>query len=269
MKISVLMENTSFAPPFIAEHGLSLFIETKRHKILFDTGQTGAFADNAEQLGIDLNDVDLAVISHGHNDHGGGLARFLEYNHHAPVYIRENAFDRYYHEPNLYRGLDHSLCHNNQLVFTGDSLKINDELELLSCNGMKAVYPTYNFGLCRLEKDTLVPDDFSHEQSLLIREGEHTVLLSGCSHKGVCNMTQWLHPDILIGGFHFKGIPLDAQGCRALDQAAAVLSAMPTVYYTGHCTGTEQYTYLKRKMGNQLHSFSSGQTFEIASDFSV
>ena len=52
---------------------------------MFDTGQSELFSKNAEALGIDLGGVDIAVLSHGHYDHGGGLAKFLELNKTAPV----------------------------------------------------------------------------------------------------------------------------------------------------------------------------------------
>ena len=85
MKITVLMENTAYAPEFIAEHGLSLFIETGKHKILFDTGASGAFVENAQKLGVNLDEVEFCVLSHGHYDHGGGLLRFFEVNGSHPA----------------------------------------------------------------------------------------------------------------------------------------------------------------------------------------
>ena len=79
MVIKVLSENTAAAPEFKAEHGLSLFIETGDHKILFDTGAGGVFLENAKKLGVDIAQADFAVISHGHYDHGGGVRQFLRF----------------------------------------------------------------------------------------------------------------------------------------------------------------------------------------------
>jgi 7,8-dihydropterin-6-yl-methyl-4-(beta-D-ribofuranosyl)aminobenzene 5'-phosphate synthase len=99
------MENTSCREDLACEHGLRLYIETENHKILFDAGQSAAFAENAEKLGVDLRKVDLAVLSHGHYDHGGGLERFLEINQKAPVYVSSYAFEPHY-SANGYIGLD-------------------------------------------------------------------------------------------------------------------------------------------------------------------
>jgi len=54
MKITCLAENTAANEKLGAEHGLSLYIETARHKILFDMGQTDLFRENAKMLGVDL-----------------------------------------------------------------------------------------------------------------------------------------------------------------------------------------------------------------------
>lgn len=74
MKIVTLLENTACRPGLRAARGLSLYVETRRHRILFDMGPDPQFLDNARELGIDLSTVDVAVLSHGHSDHGGGLA---------------------------------------------------------------------------------------------------------------------------------------------------------------------------------------------------
>ena len=92
MRITVLVENTGHEE-FAIEHGLSLHVRMDNgHQILFDMGQSDAFVRNAARLDIDLQEVDYAVLSHGHYDHGGGLPHFLSLNAHAPVYVHEASF---------------------------------------------------------------------------------------------------------------------------------------------------------------------------------
>ena len=100
MRIYTLMEDTACAPDFVCEHGLSFYIEANGQKLLFDMGQTDLFLKNAAALGADLSAVDTAFVSHGHYDHGGGLAAFLKVNDHAPVYVHEKAFEPHFsHKP--------------------------------------------------------------------------------------------------------------------------------------------------------------------------
>ena len=77
MLIKTLVENTAISKDFGSEHGLSLYIETKKHKILFDVGASELFLKNAKKLDVSIADVDFLVISHGHYDHGGGLKSFI------------------------------------------------------------------------------------------------------------------------------------------------------------------------------------------------
>ena len=259
MKVWTLMENTARDGRFAAEHGLSLYIETQGRKILFDAGQSGAFADNAEKLGVDLGAVDIAVLSHGHYDHGGGLARFLELNGHAPIYLRREAFEPHYNAAGKYIGLDPALMQCPRLVFTEDTHVIAEGITLHSCNGR---FCGDSYGLAVLENGVCRAEDFRHEQYLLIEEGDRRVLFSGCSHKGIVNLVREFHPDVLVGGFHFK--PLDPEGDReTLTAAAWFLAAQPTVYYTGHCTGEAQFGLLKAYMGESLHALSAGAVFEV------
>ena len=47
MKIHCLIENSFSHPNLVSEHGLSLLIEACGKRILFDTGASPAFAENA------------------------------------------------------------------------------------------------------------------------------------------------------------------------------------------------------------------------------
>ena len=190
MKITTLIENTAISPNLTAEHGLSLFVETENVRFLFDAGQTGAFADNARKLGVDLKTADFAVLSHGHYDHGGGMARFLELNRRAKVYANENAFGAYHNGVQKYIGLDPRLRESPRLVLTGDEYTIAPGLTLHTCNDRPLAFPIESAGLTEQVGDFLLPEEFRHEQSVLIEENGTRILLSGCAHKGVLNLLE-------------------------------------------------------------------------------
>src|SRR5699024_564782 len=108
MRIITLIENTPGAPGCVHEHGLSLYVETARHTLLMDTGATGALADNAAALGLDLSRVDTVVLSHGHYDHAGGLWRLVELAPHAQIYMQRGAGRDFYHG-DRYIGIDKAI----------------------------------------------------------------------------------------------------------------------------------------------------------------
>lgn len=259
MNVTVLIENTTPRADLAAEHGLSLLIETSGRTILFDTGQTGAFADNAEKLGVDLGKVDFCVLSHGHYDHGGGLKRFLEINDHAPVYLRQESLEPHF-SSGRFIGLDDALAENPRLISVPDMLALAEGVTLHACNDLERPFPFDVFGQTVCRKNAFFPDDYRHEQYLLVEEGGKTVCFSGCSHKGVLNILHWLHPDVFFGGFHF--IKLDPSG-RELAQARQHLASCPTRYYTGHCTGQEQYRVLKQALGDRLDYLTTGAVVTI------
>ncbi len=263
MRITVLTENTTCREDLICEHGLSLYIETGDKRILFDAGQSGAFAANAQKLDIDLGKVDFAVLSHGHYDHGGGLLRFLQINETAPVYLSSNAHRPCYHGPEKYIGLDPALLDSGRLSFVEEDLAIAPGITLHSGKDRVPSYPADSFGLQVLEDGKLIPDDFRHEQYLLIREQGKLICISGCSHKGIVNIARWFRPDVLVGGFHFMKLDPAGDGAQALEDAAEALLALPTRYYTGHCTGQAQYAYLKTIMGQRLHDLTTGAVIEL------
>ncbi len=262
MKIWTLMENTACRDDLVCEHGLSLYIEANGQRILFDAGQTGAFADNAEKMGVDLAQVDLCVLSHGHYDHGGGIRRFLEANDHAKVYVSRHAFGEYHNGEGKFIGLDWELLSEERIVFVGDNLTLSDTLSLHGCSNFPLPYFNDAYGMQVMRKGKLEPDDFRHEIYLLIREGERRILVSGCSHRGVMNLKTWFAPDVFIGGFHLMKLAPEKEATR-LKFTAMELLKKDTVYYTGHCTGERQFAALKTHMGERLQALSSGSVHEV------
>ena len=258
MKITTLMENTTRSPALTAEHGLSLLVEAAGRTFLFDAGQSGAFADNARALGIDLGAAEFAVLSHGHYDHGGGLVRFLSENSHAPIYLSRHAFGPHYNAKGKYIGLDPALADCPRLIRTGDEYAISPGLTLFSCNDLpRRADPR---GLTRMEGGVFLPEDFRHEQYLLIEEDSRRILLSGCSHKGILELMERFRPDVLLGGFHFKDIPPESPELIRLGEA---LARFGCTYYTGHCTGEAQFAVLKTILGERLHPNRTGSVIEI------
>lgn len=275
MIITVLSENTSLSPELKSEHGMSIHIKTERENILFDTGASSIFIENAQRLGIDIASIDKVIISHGHYDHGGGLTAFLKVNKKARVYFNKYAFGNYYsvkgnHEK--YIGLDKKLLSQERFVFINSDMNINNELEIFSGVKNKILSPSCNSSLYMKEEgdERLKEDDFRHEQNLVIREGENILLLSGCAHNGIVNILERYvekHrslPTHVIGGFHLYSHSLGkSEKPATVFEIGRYLLDSSAEYYTGHCTGNEAYNILKRTMGQMIHKISAGSIIEI------
>lgn len=254
MKIHVLAENTAVSPEFGKEHGLSLFLETKAGNILFDFGQSNLFDENSIKMGLDVESVRFAVLSHGHYDHGGGLPLFLEKNQSAFVYVSPFAFQPHYKGREKFIGLppvkSRRLIPVDKPTVLAEGISLDPWVE--GCR------PEGNGEMFTVEDGRWKPDDFRHEQYLLIKEKGKTILFSGCSHKGILSIVENFCPDVLVGGFHFKGL-----SPGGMEPYAQALLQYPTMYYTCHCTGISQYNRLKEIMGNRLEYISGGQSLGI------
>ncbi len=275
MKIVTLVENMEGALGCGTEHGLSFYIETEGHKLLFDAGAGELVIKNAAVLGVDLTAVDTAVLSHGHSDHGGGLPYFLAKNQKAKVYLTASMFQGHYSmrtDGAHYIGLPKELEeYKDRLVCAGERLDIDAELSVFS--GISDVYPTppTNGHLMMDGEDGLVRDDFSHEQCLVITQGEKRFLLSGCAHHGVRNVMRRFEelyggmPDAVLGGFHLMrhGVPYGEEDRIYAEQTAAALRELPVKFYTCHCTGEEPFAWMKAVMGDKLQYLHCGDSIEL------
>ena len=282
MRITALIENDVLEgrDDLSPEFGLSIHVRIGDRQILFDTGASGAFADNAEVLGIDLAEVDVAVLSHHHFDHGGGLDRFLEANKRAPVYLRqaENA-DRYFKALAVIKrpiGLDLGLLDRrpDRFEFVSEECEIAPGVFLITEIGSTYARPKGNHHLFVDRGESLVPDPFDHELVMVVREDDGMVVFSGCSHNGILNMIEAARdrfPDVpikaVIGGFHLIGIPffntMAASRGEVEDMGREILTFSPGKVYSAHCTGAKGFQVLQGVMGDTLETFHTGTTFEV------
>lgn len=260
MRITSLVENISNTD-LKAKHGLSLYIETKQHKILFDLGPDHTLFDNAKKRNIDLSKIDTVIISHGHMDHGGALAQFLKVNSTAKIYIQKSAFYPHSNKVLFFKvpvGLEAGLQTKEQVILLDGDCVIDDELSLFTVSKTDRCHSQMNDVL--YERD--YKDTFSHEQNLIIAENK-TALIMGCGHAGVVNImdkASSYQPDLCVGGFHlFNPVSKKTVPAMLLDDIAAELQKYQnTEFYTCHCTGKKAFHYLSRKMKN-LHYISCGE----------
>ncbi len=268
MIIKVLVENTAISTEYRKVHGLCLYIETTQHKILFDLSPDKLFLENAEKVGVKVDEIDTVVISHGHYDHGGALGLFLQHNHRAKIYIHKKAFDGHFTKVlGLYIGigLEPSLAAHEQIVLTEGNLELDEELLIISDVKERELFPQSNRSLYTVENGKKLRDDFSHEQSLLIREGKHRVLLAGCAHCGIVNIVNKAGRDQgepathVIGGFHI----MKDKSPELVRDIARRLKGYDIQYYTCHCTGRKNYALLQEEMREQIEYVPVGTVLQI------
>ncbi|MGL6105578.1 MBL fold metallo-hydrolase [Romboutsia sp.] len=245
MKITVLVENKSNSE-LKAKHGLSLYIQTSKHKILFDLGQDKTLFENAKLHKIDLSEIDTVIISHGHMDHGGALEKFLKINNKAKIYVQKKAFEKHYSKVMFFKvnvGLNPKLMDNSQIILIDGDYKIDDELTLFTVDKTSKCYSTVNDALYT----KYGKDDFSHEHNLIIFD-KTTTLVMGCGHSGVVNIlekSKIYEPKICLGGYHlYDPITKKTVHKEVVEEIGKEISKYDITYYTYHCTGEKALEYL-------------------------
>lgn len=273
MKVIALVENTSISKDYKSKHGLCLYIETKKHKLLFDLGPNSLFLENAVKLGVDITDIDSVIISHGHNDHGGALKYFLENNAKANIYISRYAFEEYYANflgMKWNVGLDRKLKDHPRIILIEDEYVIDEELQIFSNIKEHLYLPTANNSLFVKQNGTYEHDTFKHEQYLIITESNYKTLFSGCAHNGIVNILNRAE-DIAkqemkycISGFHlYDPLKKRTENINLIKDIANTFLCRNTTFYTCHCTGEEAYGILKGIADEKINYISTGQIIQL------
>ena len=194
MKITVLVENNSRIDNYLlSEPGLSLFIEHGDKKILFDTGYSDIFAQNALKLGIELENITDIVLSHGHNEHSRGLCSLKLKNRNIKFTAHPNIFDEKIGEDKVHYGCPISkeeLEQNYDLNLTKNVYYLDENLLFLG----------------EIENNKTIDID---DSALVYIMKNKLFIITGCSHSGIINIVNYAKKVTgidkiwgILGGFH-------------------------------------------------------------------
>ena len=271
MKITVLADNTD-GFGLKGEWGLSFYIEYRGRTVLLDAGLSGLFAKNADSLGLDLDAVDHAVLSHAHDDHANGFTTFFERNDHAKLYVADGCAENCYDKEGLfykYAGIPRGIMtrYSDRIIKAEPDMYMDEGIRLLAHSTpglerqglMEKMY--LRRGFLRFE-----PDDFRHEQSLIFELDDGIAVFNSCSHAGadvIINEAMQAYPGkkilAMCGGFHLfnKSDDYVRAFARRVDETGV------KCIYTGHCTGKKAMEILKEELGEKLHQLCTGLVFEL------
>ena len=255
LRATILVDNHSLIDRYYtAEPGLSILIESDSRKILFDTGYSGIFLRNADEMGIGLLDLDCVVLSHGHLDHTWGLVHLVRRLTEAAIEGRAyRTPDLVAHPYCLYPrpkpplptigsllSEDQARLHFNAR-FSREPLWITDRLVFLGEIPRRFAFEDVSPG-----PRTIVMPDGSRRPDLLLDDSALAyistlglVIITGCSHAGICNITEYAREVCgeqrivdIVGGLHLLEPSAEKiGGTRAYLEAVA-----PAAVHACHCT---------------------------------
>ena len=260
MKLIVLTENCA-GTKFGAEHGLSYLIEVAGKKLLFDTGHSDLYLKNAQLLDQDLNsEVDTIILSHGHWDHGDGLQHIEG----KTLVTHPAAFKKRYRKTDgSYVGLNFTLSQAKNkftLVSTKDPYYITPSLlflgEIPRTNDFESKTSTF------IDQDGQV-DDVPDDSGLAIIQDKRLIIISGCAHSGICNMTEYASSitginniAAVVGGFHLKH-----QSLELTKTIQYLKEKRVNQIYPSHCTELPALSAFYESF--RIKQLKSGMTLEF------
>lgn len=268
LEVKILVENTVQKRNLLAEHGLSIYFKYNGKEYLFDTGQSELLLSNAEKMGINLKNIDTVFLSHGHDDHTGGLKKLLQLNPEVRVFAHSDIFQPKYKK--TASGLEFIGTEIEKAEisnFTAAETKIAAAAGIYNTGEIPAAKASYiNERYLVKNEEGETTDPFDDDTSLYIETESGIVILLGCSHKGVKNIIDEIKGSVgnkkiaaVLGGMHLKRA--DREEINELIEYFRELEL--DLLAPMHCTGLETAVRFKDAFGDRVKIASVGEQFKF------
>ena len=244
MELTVLMDNhTEIDVYYLGEPAVSYWIRADGKQFLFDAGYSDAFLHNAQDMNIDVTAADAVILSHGHNDHTGGLRALLSHMTDRTLRLIAHPHALF---PKHLGGMDIGmplpldvLSHHMKLTLTKQPLWLTERLLFLGeIPRTVAFEPPVAIGETYLADGLTEPDFLMDDTALAYVGNDGLYLITGCSHAGICNIIRYAkqitgvsHIAGLIGGLHLFSLDERSQKTIALLAEERIPALYPC-----HCT---------------------------------
>lgn len=263
VKIVVLNDNRNDSKNLEDEHGYSLYIEVDDKKILFDAGQTDIFKKNASKLDVNLDDLDYAVLSHGHYDHGNGL-KYLDKKINLVCHPNCNQFRRSKRTGN-YGGLNQTkeeLKQKFNLIESSIPYKISENVFFLGEIERKNEFECKTFPMT---KEDGTDDNVIDDTGIAIKTEKGLIVISGCAHSGICNTVEYAKKVarderilLVMGGFHLKVI--DKVTLKTIEYMRK--NNVQNIYLS-HCTSDKVCAEFEKRLPGLVKITKVGENINI------
>lgn len=275
ISLTILVENTARGTGVIGEHGLSYWLETGTHRVLFDTGQGIALFHNAPVLGIDLSHTDAIVLSHGHYDHTGELEGVLAVADRAPLFLHPEATHAKFIATPAGKSRRLSTRFMEDEGFRSFARKVvaqREPCEVVPCVWMTGEIPRETSfedtgGPFFVDEGLQTPDPLHDDQALYINTKDGLLVILGCAHSGVINILRHIRKlthgtpiHTIIGGLH-----LESASPERMNQTIAALKSLePERLGFCHCTGLAATVRLWNEFPGRCFQAHAGLRLDFA-----